>query len=144
MHNYSIIIPVHNEVNQVPSLLNSLKEISDKGNEIIIIDDGSNDGSTDILSRSKFISLIILDKNKGKGYAIRKGLEASTNNKIVIYDGDMELDPLEIDKLMILNKSQNINFKTNLIAFIVPSFLYNAPPHSNLLTPASPLLSYIA
>ena len=60
MHNYSIIIPVHNEVNQVPSLLNSLKEISDKGNEIIIIDDGSNDGSTDILSRSKFISLIIL------------------------------------------------------------------------------------
>tara|TARA_B000000609_G_C24126456_1_gene322709 strand:- start:277 stop:957 length:681 start_codon:yes stop_codon:yes gene_type:complete len=110
MHNYSIIIPVHNEVNQVPSLLNSLKEISDKGNEIIIIDDGSNDGSTDILSRSKFISLIILDKNKGKGYAIRKGLEASTNNKIVIYDGDMELDPLEIDKLMILNKSQNINF----------------------------------
>ena len=109
MKQYSIIIPIHNEVNYIPFLLDDLKVFNRKGHEIIIIDDGSNDGSTDILARSKFISLIILDKNKGKGYAIRRGLEASTNNKIVIYDGDMELDPLEIDKLMILNKSQSIN-----------------------------------
>ena len=46
----------------------------------------------------------------GKGYAIRKGLSKASNNKIVIFDGDMEINPSEINKLMLLNKKKNIKF----------------------------------
>ena len=45
MNNYSILIPVHNEVNNIP-LLDAVKIYSNLGHEVIIIDDGSNDGST--------------------------------------------------------------------------------------------------
>jgi len=105
MNKYSILIPIHNEVNHIPFLLDALKVYSNKGHEIIIIDDGSNDGSTNILKNCEMIKLIYLSENKGKGYALKKGLMNVNNNKIVIYDGDMELNPSDIRKLMILNSS---------------------------------------
>ena len=110
MKQYSIIIPIHNEVNHIPLLLDDLKVFNRKGHEIIIIDDGSNDGSTDILINCKMINLISLCENKGKGYAIKKGLRRANNERVVIYDGDMELNPSEIFKLMILNKESNIRY----------------------------------
>ena len=110
MNKYSILIPVHNEVNYLPILLNALKNYNDKGHEIIIIDDGSDDGGTNILKNCKFIKLIIINQNKGKGYALKKGLDYANNEKILIFDGDMEINPLEISKLMMLDSSSNINF----------------------------------
>ena len=110
MNNYSILIPVHNEANSIPLLLEALKVYSDLGHEIIIIDDGSNDGSRDILKNCKIIKLILLTKNKGKGYALKKGLANASNDRIVVYDGDMELNPLEISKLMILEQKSDIRF----------------------------------
>ena len=107
---YSILIPVHNEKSYLPSLLDSLKDYSEKGHEVIIIDDGSNDGSAGILKNCKIIKIISLVQNKGKGYAIKEGLKIATNNRIIIYDGDMELRSSEISKLMILDKDKNINF----------------------------------
>ena len=50
------------------------------------------------------INLICLRENRGKGYAIKKGLMNANNDKIVIYDGDMELAPSDISRLMILDK----------------------------------------
>ena len=110
MNKYSILIPIHNEINHIPFLLDALKVFISKGHEIIIIDDGSNDGSTDILKKCKIFNLISLRKNKGKGYAIKKGLRKANNERIVIYDGDMELNPSEILKLMILNKKNNMRY----------------------------------
>ena len=110
MNKYSILIPIHNEVNHIPVLLESLIDYSNQGHEIIIIDDGSNDGSTNILKKCKTINLICLYENKGKGYAIREGLINALNDKILIYDGDMELDSLDIEKLMILDKKNNIRY----------------------------------
>jgi len=110
MNKYSILIPIHNEVNHVPLLLDSLKDFSNKGHEIIIIDDGSDDGSTNILKNCEMINLICLRKNKGKGSAIKEGLMNANNDKIVIYDGDMELDPSDISRLMILDKKNNIRY----------------------------------
>ena len=83
MKQYSIIIPIHNEVNHIPLLLDDLKVFNRKGHEIIIIDDGSNDGSTDILKNCKMINLISLRKNKGKGHAIKKGLRRANNERVV-------------------------------------------------------------
>ena len=106
---YSIIIPVYNEENKIPDLLSGLKKFYLKGHEVIIIDDGSVDNSHSILANSNFIKLFRLEKNKGKGVAIKKGLKLSNENLIVIYDGDLELLPEEINKLMILDKKMNID-----------------------------------
>ena len=110
MHNYSILIPIHNEARFIPALLMSLQGYRNEGHEIIIIDDGSTDGGTEILESSKGIKLIKIKKNRGKGYAIKKGLMNANYDKILLYDGDMELDPSYISKIMILNKKNNINF----------------------------------
>ena len=105
MTKYSILIPVHNELRNIPALLETLKFYSIEGHEILIIDDGSEDGSTDILKSSKHIKLICLPKNKGKGFALKVGLNNANNDKIIIYDSDMELNPTDISKLMILKKN---------------------------------------
>ena len=110
MEKYSILIPIHNEVSHVTSLLETLDNYIIEGHQIIIVDDGSNDGSTIILKNFEKIDLVSLQKNKGKGYAIREGLKVATNNRIIIYDGDLELKSSEISKLMILDKDKNKNF----------------------------------
>lgn len=110
MEKYSILIPIHNEVNHVTKLLKTINNYIIDGHQIIIIDDGSDDGSTIILNNFEKIDLLCLRKNKGKGYAIREGLKIATNNRIIIYDGDMELKSSDISKLMILDKDKNINF----------------------------------
>ena len=123
MNKYSILIPIHNEVNHIPFLLDALKVYTNEGHEIIIIDDGSDDGSTNILKNCEMIKLICLNENKGKGYALKKGLMNVNNDKIVIYDGDMELNPSDIRKLMILNSN---------IRFVMGSrFQYLSPLKSN-------------
>tara|TARA_B100001250_G_C19750144_1_gene767319 strand:+ start:420 stop:1100 length:681 start_codon:yes stop_codon:yes gene_type:complete len=103
MNKYSILIPIHNESNYVPILLKELRPYYDKGNEIIIIDDGSTDDSNAILKKTKFIKLIEIKNNSGKGYAIKEGLKNVSHHKIIIFDGDIEIHPSEISKLMILN-----------------------------------------
>ena len=110
MERYSILIPIHNEVNHIPPLLDTLSDYIIDGHQIIIVDDGSNDGGTTILNNFEKIDLVCIQNNKGKGYAIREGLKKAINEKVIIYDGDMELKSSEISNLMILDKRKNINF----------------------------------
>ena len=105
---YSIIIPVHNEVESLPTLLDRLQPYS-QNYEIIIIDDGSSDQSDEILQKCSFIKLIQFQNNLGKGSAIRAGLEKAYHDKIILFDGDLELDLNEITSFMILNKADGIN-----------------------------------
>jgi len=109
MEFYSIIIPVYNELTYIPGLLRDLSSLNINNNEILIIDDGSTDGSRQLLKNCNFIKLIILQNNQGKGTAIKRGLAEASNDKIIIFDGDLELNPKEIIKLMILDKANNIN-----------------------------------
>ena len=74
-----------------------------QGNEIIIIDDGSNDGSQKLLLNCSFIKFIKNKSNEGKGISIRRGLAKASKEAVVIFDGDLELDPADIKKLMILD-----------------------------------------
>ena len=79
--------------------------------EIILIDDGSNDGSKEILKNFNKNNEIIIFKNKsnlGKGYAIKKGLELASGNNIILADGDLEID---ITKIPTIIKSYGDNFK---------------------------------
>ena len=105
---YSIIVPVYNEKKHVNSLLLGLKPYYDKDHEIIIINDGSDDGSLELLRKSKFIKLHSFSKNRGKGTAIKRGLKSAINEKVIIFDSDLELDPNQIELLMILNKDRDI------------------------------------
>ncbi len=105
---YSIIIPIHNEGNVIYELIKNLKTYSDHGHEVIIIDDGSEDNSESILKTYNFIKVITLKANQGKGKAIKKGLQKAVHKKVIIFDGDMEIHPKEINNLMILNNDKNI------------------------------------
>jgi glycosyltransferase involved in cell wall biosynthesis len=108
MH-YSLIIPIYNEADLLENLLFELKEFS-INNQIIIVNDGSSDKTEEILAKYSFVVGINLNKNFGKGVAIRIGLSKAKYEKVIIYDGDMELRTKDIDKLMKLNKKHNIRF----------------------------------
>ena len=107
-HSYSIIIPIHNEVRYIKMILKSLEPYAKIGNEIVIIDDGSTDGTSNLLVESDLnINLITLKVNKGKGYAVRIGLKNAKYDKIIIFDGDMEIPTDDISKLMVLDKNKH-------------------------------------
>ena len=106
---YSILIPIHNEARSIPSLIKKLKPYKKDGHEIIIINDGSTDESKVLLERYSFVKLYSFKQNKGKGVAVKHGLSVASNDHIIIFDGDLELCPSDIKKLMILNIKNNIN-----------------------------------
>ena len=107
MHNevpkLSIIIPCYNEEKTIAKIIEKIITSSPYKNEIIVIDDCSTDKSREILETTladKFSKLIINDKNYGKGYSVRKGIEASTGDIILIQDADLEYDPSDYSKLV--------------------------------------------
>lgn len=96
---YTLIIPIYNEIRTVKTLLKELTEL-DNHIDIIIIDDGSNDGSSEILKNSKNIDIIKNEINLGKGASIKKGLEQAKNKNIIIMDSDLEVDIKDIPRLI--------------------------------------------
>lgn len=97
----SIIIPAFNEVAFLPEVIRRVRETPyDK--EIIIVDDGSTDGTRDFLKdlRDERIKIIRHEKNMGKGAAFRSGLRASTGDVIIVQDADLEYDPKDYPALL--------------------------------------------
>jgi len=94
----SVIIPCFNEVNTVETLLNNVIKEKSCEKEIIVIDDFSTDGTRKILQNLngiKYTKLILNDINRGKGYCIKKGIEKSTGDIILIQDADLEYSPTD-------------------------------------------------
>ena len=96
---YSLIIPIYNEHRTLPVLLDRLDRLDDKI-EVIVIDDGSNDGTMDLLIDSKQFIIIRNKSNIGKGASIRKGVELASHQNIILMDGDLEVDIDDIPKLI--------------------------------------------
>ena len=105
---YSLIIPIYNEQRTLPALLNRLNRL-DKKIEIIIIDDGSNDDSKDLLLQSDRFIIIRNKYNIGKGASIRKGVDLASNNNIIFMDGDLEVEIDEIPRLITRFENKNID-----------------------------------
>lgn len=93
----SIIIPCFNEAKTILSLIDAVKKSPVKSREIIIVDDGSNDGTRDILNQlnDPEVRIIFHSKNKGKGAALRTGFNEAKGDICIVQDADLEYDPQE-------------------------------------------------
>lgn len=106
----SVIIPVFNERKTIEEILKRVQAVPlDK--EIIIVDDGSTDGTKDILKglSSNNVKVVLKDKNQGKGSAIREGLKHISGDVVVIQDGDLEYDPFDWVKMLKVMKEKNLS-----------------------------------
>lgn len=103
MSTISIIVPVYNEKKYILEVLKNLETVTIDGlrKEIIIVDDGSNDGTREILGqfRDKY-KIIFHQKNLGKGAALKTGFAQATGEIIAIQDADLEYNPQELAKLV--------------------------------------------
>jgi glycosyltransferase involved in cell wall biosynthesis len=110
----SIIVPVFNERNTVKEILRRVRavDIGEIAKEIIVVDDGSTDGTPDILKLEEDSTVKVLRHtvNQGKGAAIRTGLPHATGDFVIIQDADLEYDPDDYRTLLapILKKKAEV------------------------------------
>lgn len=97
----TFIIPVFNEVKTLEEIINRVRNLNIE-KEIIIVDDGSTDGTRELLAKldDKVDQICYHDGNKGKGAAIRTGLQKVNGDYVIIQDADLEYDPEDIFKLL--------------------------------------------
>jgi glycosyltransferase involved in cell wall biosynthesis len=99
----TFLIPVYNEHGTIEEILRRV-QATGLASEIIIVDNGSTDGTTELMQRaaaeSEIIRLIQHADNQGKGAAIRTGIQAASSDLILIQDADLEYDPSEVPGLL--------------------------------------------
>lgn len=101
----SIVIPVYNEAASIARIIEAIKKVDVHAEkEIIVVDDGSQDGTWGILGSLKreddALKIFYHHKNKGKGAALKTGFSNMTGDVVIIQDADLEYDPLEYLALM--------------------------------------------
>ena len=99
----SIIIPCYNEESTIKEILRKVHAQSKFNKEIIVIDDFSSDNTREILKNeinAQIDKLIFNDKNYGKGYSIKQGINAASGDYILIQDADLEYDPSDYERLL--------------------------------------------
>jgi glycosyltransferase involved in cell wall biosynthesis len=99
----SVVIPVYNERATIEDLIHRVDAI-DIPKEIIVVDDGSTDGSRDVLEglerRYPNMRLFLQPKNSGKGSALRRGFQEAIGDYVLVQDADLEYDPGDYPELL--------------------------------------------
>ena len=135
----SVIIPVFNEFESIPELLNELEVVLDiyESWEVLFIDDGSSDGSTDFLitacKQNKNIKLIQFYKNFGKSAALNEGFKLATGDYVITMDADLQDSPDEIPGLYEMITKDGFDIvsgwkkdRKDPLSKTIPTKLYNA------------------
>lgn len=96
----SVIIPCYNEVHTIASLLQAVRQAPVQDMELVVVDDGSTDGTRDILQamaqrHEPDLRILFHAMNQGKGAALRTGFQAATGDICIVQDADLEYDPQE-------------------------------------------------
>jgi glycosyltransferase involved in cell wall biosynthesis len=100
MNTLSIIIPTYNEEKTISKVIESIETVfKDAPHEIIVVDDGSTDQTKTICASHKNIKYLRLDKNSGKGKALRVGLTYATGTFVAIQDADLEYHPAILEEI---------------------------------------------
>ena len=98
----SVVIPVYNELNTIGRILSRVASLN-LNLELVIVDDFSTDGTREILEQIKDlprVSVILKEKNEGKGAALRTGFEHVNGDYVVVQDADLEYNPSDIPMLI--------------------------------------------
>ena len=98
----SLIVPAYNEAANIGDVLTRVFELPLRA-EVIAVDDGSTDGTPDVLRSfedSHGITVLRHERNRGKGAAVRTGIARSTGDIVLIQDADMEYDPADVVELI--------------------------------------------
>jgi len=118
----SIVIPAYNEEKTIKEVIDIVKKVPlekiDK--EIIVVNDCSNDKTSEIVSRIKGVKLYNQPKNMGKGAAVKRGFKEATGDIILIQDADMEYDPYDYQSLInpIIEKKTKVVYGSRFLAEI--------------------------
>ena len=98
----SVIMPVYNEKATIKDIVSRVKSAEPQDKEIIIVDDGSTDGTREVLKslQGNGVRVILHEKNTGKGGAVRTGIAEAKGDIVMLQDADLEYDPMEIASLI--------------------------------------------
>jgi glycosyltransferase involved in cell wall biosynthesis len=95
----SIVIPVFNEAQTIAEVLRRIVLVEPNA-EIIVVDDGSTDGTREVLQTRRGVTVILHERNAGKGAAIRTGLAYVTGDVVIVQDADLEYSPQDYPRLL--------------------------------------------
>jgi glycosyltransferase involved in cell wall biosynthesis len=135
----SVVIPLYNEVESLPELHDWIHEVMTENSyayEIIFIDDGSKDGSWDLIeeinNKNKAVRGIKFQRNYGKSAALQKGFEAANGDVVITMDADLQDSPDEIPELFKMIKEEDFDLvsgwkkkRYDPITKTIPTKLYN-------------------
>ena len=127
--NISIIIPCFNEVLTIERVISNVKNyVKSYDYEIIIVDDGSTDGTREKLNNldKTNIKVCLNEKNFGKGYSVRRGIELSSKEIVLVQDADLEYDPSDYEKLLkpIIKNGADVVFGSRFVGSSEKRVLY--------------------
>lgn len=98
----SVVMPVYNEENTLREIVRRVQAVG-VVDEIVIVDDGSVDGTRDILKQMEDdnpVEVVLHDRNQGKGAAVRTGIQHATGDVLIVQDADLEYDPRDYEALL--------------------------------------------
>ncbi|HUN42619.1 MAG TPA: glycosyltransferase family 2 protein, partial [Acetobacteraceae bacterium] len=101
----TIVIPCYNELRTIDQIIDAVRASPYPDKEIIVVDDGSTDGTveklrSDIEGSGRVDQVIYHEQNQGKGAALRTGFRYANGDVVIVQDADLEYDPNEYPKLV--------------------------------------------